>query len=131
VSKYNTLELISQREKVRGEIQTELKEIVLKYNIVLDELSIVNFAFSNGFTQSIERKQIAEQDAITAQKKLEQIKFEAEQAIAKAKGEAESNRLKQITLTPMLIQWETVKKWDGVLPKVTGGKSLINVGLDN
>ena len=130
VSQYNTLELISQREMVRAKIQTELTKIVLKYHIVLDELSIVNFAFSDGFTQSIERKQIAEQDAITAQKKLEQIKFEAEQLIAQAKGEAESNRLKQITLTSMLIEWEKVKKWNGVLPQVTGSNgSFINMGL--
>ncbi len=132
VSQYNTLELISQRELVRAKIQTELTKIVLKYHIVLDELSIVNFAFSDGFTQSIERKQIAEQDAITAQKKLEQIKFEAEQLIAQAKGEAESNRLKQITLTSMLIEWEKVKKWNGVLPQVTGSNgSFINMGLGN
>lgn len=130
VSKYNTLELISQRELVRTKIQTELTRIVLKYHIVLDELSIVNFAFTAGFSQSIERKQIAEQDAITAQKKLEQIKFEAEQLIAQAKGEAESNRLKQLTLTSMLIEWEKVKKWNGVLPQVTGnGGSMINMGL--
>lgn len=130
VSQYNTLELISQRELVRAKIQTELTKIVLKYHIVLDELSIVNFAFSEGFTQSIERKQIAEQDAITAQKKLEQIKFEAEQLVAQAKGEAESNRLKQITLTSMLIEWEKVKKWNGVLPQVTGSNgSFINMGL--
>jgi regulator of protease activity HflC (stomatin/prohibitin superfamily) len=130
VSQYNTLELISQRELVRTKIQAELTKIVLKYNIILDELSIVNFAFSDGFTQSIERKQIAEQDAITAQKKLEQIKFEAEQLIAQAKGESESNRLKQLTLTSMLIEWEKVKKWNGVLPQVTGtGGSFINMGL--
>jgi regulator of protease activity HflC (stomatin/prohibitin superfamily) len=130
VSQYNTLELISQRELVRTKIQTELAHIILKYNIVLDELSVVNFAFSTGFQQSIERKQIAEQDAITAQKKLEQIKFEAEQLVAQAKGEAESNRLKQITLTSMLIEWEKVKKWNGVLPQVTGnGGSFINMGL--
>jgi regulator of protease activity HflC (stomatin/prohibitin superfamily) len=130
VSQYNTLELISQRELVRAKIQTELTRIVLKYHIILDELSIVNFAFSDGFTASIERKQIAEQDAITAQKKLEQIKFEAEQLIAQARGESESNRLKQLTLTSMLIEWEKVKKWNGVLPQVTGsGGSLINMGL--
>ncbi|MDD4310301.1 MAG: prohibitin family protein [Candidatus Cloacimonetes bacterium] len=130
VSKYNTLELISQREPVRAKIQAELTKVVLKYHIILDELSIVNFTFSTGFTQSIERKQIAEQDAITAQKKLEQIKFEAEQLVAAARGEAESNRLKQITLTPMLIEWEKTKKWNGVLPQVTGsGGTFVNLGL--
>lgn len=121
VCRYNTLELISQREKIRTEMQTELKGIVLKYHIVLDELSITNFDFSPQFQASIERKQIAEQDAITAQKKLEQVKFEAEQLIAKARGEAESNKLKQMTLTPMLIEWEKVQKWNGVLPQVTSG----------
>jgi regulator of protease activity HflC (stomatin/prohibitin superfamily) len=130
ISKYNTLELISQRELVRIKIFEELNRVMIKYDIILDELSIVNFAFSEGFAKSIERKQIAEQDAITAQKKLEQIKFEAEQKIAEARGEAESNKLKQLTLTRMLIDWELAKKWDGKLPQVTGSGGTI-ISLPN
>jgi len=128
VCKYNTLELISQRETIRIQIYDKLKTIVSKYHIVLDELSIVNFAFSGAFQDAIERKQVAEQDAITAQKKLEQIKFEAEQKIAEARGEAESNRLKQQTLTPLVVEWEKIQKWNGVLPQVVcSGGTIIDL----
>jgi hypothetical protein len=36
--------------------------------------------------------------------------------LTSAKAEAESNRLKQATLTPLLLQLEYINKWDGKLP---------------
>jgi hypothetical protein len=36
--------------------------------------------------------------------------------LTSAKAEAESNRMKQVTLTPLLLQLEYINKWDGKLP---------------
>jgi hypothetical protein len=36
--------------------------------------------------------------------------------LTSAKAEAESNRMKQQTLTPLLLQLEYINKWDGKLP---------------
>jgi hypothetical protein len=36
--------------------------------------------------------------------------------LTSAKAEAEANRLKQQTITPMLLQLEWINKWDGKLP---------------
>ena len=36
--------------------------------------------------------------------------------LTKAKAEAEANRMKQTTLTPMLLQQLWIEKWNGKLP---------------
>jgi regulator of protease activity HflC (stomatin/prohibitin superfamily) len=53
----------------------------------------VNFDFSNSFDASIETKVKAEQDALTQKNKLEQVKYEAQQQIERAKAEAETIRI--------------------------------------
>ena len=56
-------------------------------------------------------------------------KKQAEALIIKAKGEAESQKLLQQTLTSQLLQKQLIDKWDGTLPTVTGGNNipLINI----
>jgi regulator of protease activity HflC (stomatin/prohibitin superfamily) len=127
-AKYNAVELITQREKVRDEIKGLLKSRLLNYSIVVDDFSIVNFKFTQQFEQAIESKQTAEQLALKAQRDLERIKIEAEQKIASAKAEAESLRLQKENVTPQLIQLrkieasiKAIEKWDGHLPKVSSG----------
>ena len=57
---------------------------------------------------------------------------EAEIRVNLARGEAESQRLIHETLTPDLIQKQTVERWDGKLPLIVGeGHSkLLEVELD-
>jgi len=127
-ARYNAVELITQREKVRDEIKGLLKSRLLNYNIVVDDFSIVNFKFSKQFEQAIEAKQTAEQFALKAQRDLERIKIEADQKMASAKAEAESLRLQKENVTPQLLKLrqieasiKAIEKWDGKLPSVTGG----------
>jgi len=127
-AKFTAVELITQREKVRSEIKDLLKQRLVTYNIVVDDFSIVNFAFSQQFTQAIESKQTAEQLALKAQRDLERIKIEAEQKVASARAEAESLRLQKENVTPQLIKLrqieaslKAIEKWDGHMPKVTSG----------
>lgn len=127
-AKYNAVELITQREKVRDEIKSLLKQRLMNYNIVVDDFSIVNFKFTQQFEQAIEAKQTAEQLALKAQRDLERIKIEADQKVASAKAEAESLRLQKENVTPQLIRLRQIEasikaidKWDGHLPKINSG----------
>src|SRR3990167_6285028 len=54
-----------------------------------------NFDFSASFNAAIEAKVTAEQSALAARNKLEQIKFEAEQKVASATAEATALRLQK------------------------------------
>jgi len=127
-AKYTAVELITQREKIRGEIKALLQTRLLTYNILVDDFSIVNFKFSQQFEQAIESKQTAEQLALKAQRDLERIKIEADQKVASAKAEAESLRLQKENVTPQLIELrrieasiKAIEKWDGRMPQFTGG----------
>lgn len=125
-ARYTAVELITQRENVRHEIKKLLSERLSAYNILVDDFSIVNFAFSKQFTQAIEAKQAAEQLALKAQRDLERVKIEAEQKVAQAKAEAEALRLQKENVTPELVKlrqieaaMRAIEKWDGHLPRVT------------
>jgi len=127
-AKFTAVELITNREKVRTEIKEGLKSRLLDYNISVVDVSIVDFKFSAQFTQAIENKQTAEQMALKAQRDLERIKIEAQQKVAQAQAEAEALRLQRQNVTPELIELrrieamqEAIRKWNGVLPSVTGG----------
>lgn len=126
-AKYTAVEVITQRERVRSEIRELLKQRLMAYNIIVDDFSIVNFKFSNQFTQAIESKQTAEQLALKAQRDLERIKIEAEQKVTQARAEAEALRLQKENVTPGLVKLRQIEaslkgieKWDGHMPKVTG-----------
>jgi regulator of protease activity HflC (stomatin/prohibitin superfamily) len=127
-AKYTAEELITQRDKVSSEIKSLLVARLKIYNIIIDDFSIVNFQFSEQFTRAIEDKQTAEQKALTAQRDLERIKFEAMQVVESAKAEAEALGLKKNELNESLIklsaieaQLKAIEKWDGILPKVNSG----------
>ena len=127
-ARYTAVELITNREKIRTEIKDLLKARLLDYHISVVDVSIVNFKFSAQFTQAIENKQTAEQMALKASRDLDRIKIEAQQKIAAAQAEAESLRLQRQNISADLVELrrieamqEAIRKWNGVLPQVTGG----------
>lgn len=133
---YTAEELISKRSEVSASVKEALAQKLGVYNMVLDEINITEFKFSEEFDRAIEQKQIAEQQALKSKLDLERIKIEKEQEITRAQAQAEALRLQKQEVTPELIklreieaQLEAIKKWDGKLPNVTGGATpFVNVG---
>ncbi|WP_160725293.1 prohibitin family protein [Bacillus sp. USDA818B3_A] len=127
-AQYTAEELISKRPEVSSKVKDMLAQKLTKYYMILEDINIKEFAFSEEFNKAIELKQTAEQNALKAQRDLERIKIEAEQQITQAGAEAESLRLKKQEVTTELIQLKQIEvqekaleKWDGRLPTVTGG----------
>lgn len=135
-AQYTAEELISKRPEVSAKIKESLSAKLSDYHIILDEINITEFRFSDEYNNAIEQKQIAEQQALKAKLDLQRIEIEAEQKIEQAKAEAESLRLQKQEVTAELIelrkieaQLEAIKKWDGKLPNVTGDTiPFIDVG---
>lgn len=131
-AKYTAEELITKRSEVREAISVNIKEKVAPRGILVDEVNIINFDFSQSFNAAIERKVTAEQEALASKNQLERIKYEAQQAIEKAKGEAESIRIQSQALTeqPQFLEKMAIEKWNGILPVyMTDGAStpFINI----
>jgi len=127
-ARYTAEELISKRETLKTEVRNYLRERLQVYGVVVVELSITDFEFSQEFNKAIESKQTAEQNALRAKRDLDRIRVEAEQKIASARAEAEALRLQRQVISPELIelrkieaQIKAIEKWDGKLPGVTGG----------
>lgn len=121
-AKYTAEELITKREAVRNSIKEHLVRKLEPRGIIVDELNIVNFSFSPSFSASIEAKVTAEQDALASKNKLAQVQYEAQQAVAEAKGKAEAIQIEANALkdSPQVLELRALEKWNGVLPQVTG-----------
>jgi len=143
---YTAQELVGSRSDVSILLDEGLNEKLNTYGIYVDGLNIINWDFSEEYINAVEAKQVAEQNLIKTKTEQEQelvvANTDAEKQVIAAQAEAdkikllaeanaESNRIITESLSDMLIQYETVQKWDGALPKVTGDSgTLIDVGLD-
>jgi regulator of protease activity HflC (stomatin/prohibitin superfamily) len=135
-ARYTAEELITKRPAVSTEMQEALTSRLLASNISVDAFSIISFSFSQTFTDAIEAKQTAEQNALKAKRDLDRIKVEAEQTIAAATAEAEALRLQKMNISPDLIELrkieanlKAIEKWNGILPEVTGAGAIPFIGV--
>lgn len=125
-NKYTADDLISNRQKFEIEVRSILDGQLLNEGFVVNQFTS-NLVYPETFKQSIEAKNNAVQASLMAENKVKTAEAEAKIKIAKAKGdaeallanaraEAESNRLRQQTLTPMLLQQQWIEKWKGQVP---------------
>lgn len=124
-ARYTAEELITKRADVSDAILNELKGRVGQYGLLVTDLNIVDFDFSQSFNEAIEQKVTAEQNALASKNKLEQIKYEAEQNVATAKGKAEAQKIEGEALraNPEVIQLRAIEKWNGQLPTYMAGNT--------
>merc|ERR1739848_364804 len=101
VAEFDAGELITQREMVSNRVNTILTQRSRQFGLILDDISITHLTFGREFTQAVELKQVAQQEAEKARflvEKAEQIKqaniisaegdTQAASLIASAMGEA-------------------------------------------
>jgi regulator of protease activity HflC (stomatin/prohibitin superfamily) len=125
-ARYTAEEVITKREQVREDTNTLLRERFLPQGMLIDGLNIVNFHFSKVFNDAIEAKVTAEQNALTAKNKLEQVKFEAQQMVEAANGKAKAIQVEAsaIANNPLVLQLRALEKWNGILPQYVGSGSI-------
>jgi hypothetical protein len=106
VAQYTAEELITKRSEVSTKVRTAL--------------DFTNFGFSKAFNDAIEQKVTASQNAEKAERDLARIKFEAAQAIEKAKGEAQAIQIRTQAINSQggegFLRLQAIEKWDGKLP---------------
>ena len=125
-NKYTADELISNRAIFEIEVRRLLDGQLLKEVFTINQFTS-NLIYPETFKRSIEAKNNAVQAALRAENEVKTAEAQAKIKVATAEGnaqamltsakaEAESNRMKQVTLTPLLLQLEYINKWDGKLP---------------
>jgi regulator of protease activity HflC (stomatin/prohibitin superfamily) len=132
VPMYPIGEILPKREEIRQTAMKKLGENLAKYHIIVDDIYFANIRFSPEYEKAIEAKQVAQQQVETQKQILAQREIEAQQKVATAKGEAESilvvaqeqakaNEVLSRAITPILVSYKSIERWNGVLPQVSGG----------
>src|SRR5208337_4917944 len=67
------------------------------------------------------QKQVLAQRQIEAQQKVATAKGEAESILVVAEGQAKANDALSRSISPILVQYKGIEKWNGMLPQVSGG----------
>ena len=129
MAKYTAEEIITKRGEVKAAVDDFLTLRLVTYHIAVDDISLVHVHFSQRFSDAVEAKQIAEQEAKRGEFLALKAVKEAEAKVNLAKGEAEVQRLLQDNLTPELLERQAIEKWDGKLPLIVGdgGKNLLDL----
>jgi regulator of protease activity HflC (stomatin/prohibitin superfamily) len=120
---YTAEELISNRQTFENKVRAKLDDDLLKEGFVINQLTS-NLGYPETFKKAIEAKNNAVQQSLTAENQVKTAEANAKIQVAKAEGnaqamlatakaEAESYRLKQSSITPMLLQQMWIEKWNG------------------
>lgn len=118
---YRTVDIAPNRDEIKDEVELRLDAELDQFSIDVVALLIESISFSEAFTQAIENKQIATQEAARAAELISKAENEALAVIAQAEGvagalvaeaqgKAEANRLITESINPLLVQWEAVQK---------------------
>jgi regulator of protease activity HflC (stomatin/prohibitin superfamily) len=140
VPTYPIGEILPKREEIRQTAMKKLGNNLSRYHILVDDIYFANIRFSPEYEKAIEAKQVAQQQVETQKQVLAQREVEAQQKVATAKGDAEAilvvaqeqakaNEVLSHSLTPILVSYKSIERWNGIVPQVSGGAvPFIEVG---
>lgn len=120
IAQYNSEEITTKRGEVSTSCLSAIQNKVEKYGIIIDDFNLTDFSFSDEYTRAIESKQVAEQN-------LEKAKLDAEAKLIQAEANKKVNELLKQTLTKEILTEKFIEKWNGELPKVSSGDTLLDI----
>jgi regulator of protease activity HflC (stomatin/prohibitin superfamily) len=123
LGQFEVQEIYSEKRAELGQqIEEQVQAAIAEHGFEITGVLVRNIVFSEEYVKSIEQKQVAQQQALEAEFRVEQRRQEAEQARElargdadaseiRAKGEAEALRLinEQLGQNPALLQWRYVE----------------------
>lgn len=156
-AKYTAEQLVTKRAEVKVEIQEAINKFISvtlaekeipTTGLKIANVAITDFDFSDEFNKAIELKVKAEQEALQAKnekiRRVTQAEAAAEEkklaasahafeieVASKARAEAIEREAKALRNNPRIIQLRVAEKWDGTLPKFSGGNAVPFFNIDS
>jgi len=90
VAQFDAGELITQREIVSQKVSEDLMERASQFGVILDDISLTHLTFGKEFTQAVELKQVAQQDAEKARFLVEKAEQQKKASVISAEGDAQA-----------------------------------------
>lgn len=149
IAKYNAEALLENRGSLSSEICALMQEDLIEYGINASGVAIEDIDFADAFTNAVEAKQVATQEALTAKTEQEKLTMQAEaeakrkkieaesqaeiikmeadaeaySIATKASAEADAQKKMAESITPDLIEFTQAQNWNGQLPNNYVGTS--------
>ncbi len=121
---YTAEESVTNRTLVSDGLIEGLNAKLNEIGLYVTDVNIINFDFSEAYITAIEEKQVAQQQLLKAetekQTAITNAEAEAESTKIRAEAEAEANRILAESVTPELVEYYKIEKWNGQLPMVSG-----------
>lgn len=140
---------VTNRGKIEPLVREKLQALLDgKYGgdaVYVNQVVIGDMDFEEAYNAAIQQKSIAQQNAEKQRIKNEaaiakaeaekqvavtNAEAEAEKLLIEAWARAEANREIEESLSDTLIEYQKVEKWDGKLPTVTGGNSIVGIDTE-
>lgn len=132
---YTAEESVTNRVLVSDGLIEGLNDKLNDIGLYVTDVNIINFDFSDAYITAIEEKQVAQQQLLKAETEKQTAITNAEAAAEalkiQAEAEAEANRILSQSVTPELIEYNKIEKWDGQLPQVSGATAIVDIPLDD
>lgn len=136
------------KSKMLNDVQRKVRDILGKDGIMIDQLTINGaLRLPENVAQAINRAMEATQNAIQSENRVRQVRAEADQAVTQATGAAEATRQKaqgeadsiliraraeakaneiiRISVSPTVLQYRSLERWNGQLPMYTASNGQL------
>ncbi len=127
---YRAEDLVKSRQKIKETVMERMRQ-ELAGLIDIRDVPITNIDLSAEMEKAIEVKQVTEQQALAKEYELRKAEIEARITLVNAKAEAEAVKIKgdALKLSPLVIDLEIAKRWDGKTPQTVvvreGGANVL------
>ena len=121
-----------KKAEVVTRTQALLQQRLEPYGIMVKQFTMNEIRAPQSVIDAINAKNVMQQSALMAQNELQKNEFQArgdsikaagraKAILAEAEAQAKANDLLSRSLTASLVQYEMAKRWNGVMPTVSGG----------
>lgn len=125
---YNIMELLGgKRDEIVNKSLELIKAELSKDGIEVLRITLVDTDAGDAVEKAIANEAVAKKEAETAEYKKQKAQLEGEAKVIEAQKEKEANELVSRTLTKELLTEKFIEKWNGELPKVSSGDTLLDV----
>lgn len=140
--KYHIEQIMGDNADFLKEVRAALQSEVAPIGVVLDQFGIIGIprppaAVVDAINAKVHATQLAQQkqnELVQVQADMNKEKLKAEtyaaNALVSAQAQADANLKVAKSLTPELVEWKKLDKWNGALPQVSGSGAgiLLNLG---
>jgi len=119
---------LSRREMVSHSVQEALVERAQSFGIVLDDISLTHLTFGREFTEAVELKQVAQQEAERARFLVERAEQQKKAAIISAEGDAIGAELLSAAFKKAgnsLIELRKIEASEEISQNMAGNKNVV------